>query len=129
MRKVAKKAVKKVVEESWTPATQDPVEPGVSVVQFKKDGAKRSRLIGILRDPVFREAVEIIKDELEPRGDLPIFYKPKIAAARYHELAGMKYLTDGLRRLTKEHQETKPLKGRSLSTAADLVARDQQSSH
>jgi hypothetical protein len=120
MRKAAKKAAKKVPrrpapEPEWQPATQEPLEPVESAKDFQKDGGKRNRLLAILRDPAFREAQEILRAELEPSGDLPIFFNPDNAAARYHQHAGMKYFMDGLRRLSKEPHEKKPLVGKQLT--------------
>lgn len=97
--------------------TPDPVVLGESASGFQKDGAKRSRLIAILSDPVFREAAAILKDEIEPRGDLKIFLESEtVSAHRYHQFAGLNYLLDGFRRLTKEHQEVKIPQGKRLTT-------------
>ena len=112
MKKAAKEA-----DSEWSPPTPDPVESGLSAVNFQKDGAKRSRLMVILRDPVFREAHAILKDELEPRGDLAVFLgNETVSAHRYHQFAGMNYLVDGLKRLSKEPVERKILRGKTLTT-------------
>lgn len=117
MKKVATKSAKFPPSPSeWTPVTPDPVVLGESAPAFQKDGAKRSRLMAILRDPVFREAVAILKNELEPRGDLAVFLKESdVAANRYHQFAGLNYLLDGFQRLAREHRELKAPLGKSLT--------------
>lgn len=117
MKKTTKKAPAPEKSE-WEPATRDPLELGQSADDFKKDGAKRNRLLTLLRDPVFREAVAILEDELKPRGDLAIFLgNETVSAHRYHQQAGMTYLTDGLRRLTKEYRKPVVLRGKQLTTS------------
>lgn len=117
MKKVAKKSAKLPPSPpEWAPVTPDPIILGESAPAFQVDGAKRSRLLAILRDPVFREAVAILKNELEPRGDLAIFLKEtEVAANRYHQFAGLNYLLDGFQRLAKEHRELKAPLGKSLT--------------
>lgn len=129
MSKIAKKAAKKVPrrppartratllkDAEWSPATLEPIVLGEAAPAFQKDAAKRMKLMAILRDPVFREAMAILEDEIRPRGDLAIFLKkPEVAAARFHQQAGLIYLTDGFRRLTKEPQVHKVPQGKSLT--------------
>jgi len=115
MKPAAKKAAKETPE--WEAATMDPLILGESAPEFQKDGAKRNRLLAILRDPVFREAVAILEDEMKPRGDLAIFLKkPKVAAARFHQQAGLTYLTDGFRRLATEPKTPKAPQPKRLTT-------------
>ena len=109
------KATKK--GEEWTPATSDPGEAVESAPEFQKDGARRARLLSILRDPVFREATAILKGELEPRGDLAIFLgNDTVSANRYHQFAGLNYLLDGFKRLSTEFREQRTPVGKRLTT-------------
>lgn len=130
MKKAAKKAAKKVPRRpaaekpapaEWQPATEQPLELGESAKEFQKNGDKRNWLLAILRHPYFREAEAILKDEQEPRADLPIFLTdPTVCSHRFHQRAGLNYFIDGLKRLTKLPVEVKIPQPKRLSTLADL---------
>lgn len=100
-----------------TPPVPKRLKRSDMVTDFQKNAAKRAKLNEILDDPVFREAVQILKTEIEPRGDLPLFMgNDTLSANRYHQFAGFNYLTDGLERLSLEHQAPKVIPGKRLST-------------
>lgn len=90
-------------------------------VTFAKDVERRNRLAALLLDPVFREAIDIVEDQMAPKTGLQSDAVPAIAAARFHQVAGAKDLLDKLKTLTREpKKETAPKVRRLARTEADL---------
>jgi hypothetical protein len=80
---------------------------------FSTNPDKRNALAAILRDPAFREALDILKDELEPESsDKEALVNPQIAVSQRHQVAGANHVLKGLRRLaTAPPQAPKALPG------------------
>lgn len=85
--------------------------------EFQNDENRRTKLEKLLKDPVLKYAFEALKDELEPRDDLPVtLANPTVAAHRYHQHAGANHIIKGLRRLTQPFKTIKAPQGRKLRT-------------
>lgn len=83
--------------------------------EFQGDAAKREKLAKLLRDPVLKEALNALRDEMEPRDDLAVtLANPTVAAHRYHHIAGANHIIKGLTALTLPKAPVKtPPKGRT----------------
>lgn len=80
----------------------------MTAIEFTKNEDKRNKLAKLLKDPVLREALEILEREVEPRTDLPVtLANATIAAHRYHQFAGVYQVTKGLVRLTQPTKEVR----------------------
>jgi hypothetical protein len=80
----------------------------MTATEFTRDEDKRNKLAKLLKDPVLREALEILESEVEPRTDLPVtLASDTVSAHRYHQFAGVYHVTKGLVRLTKKVKEVK----------------------
>lgn len=98
----------------------NPTEDTPAVI-FAKDVEKRNHLAALLLHPVFREAIDIVEDQMAPKTGLQSDAVPAIAAARFHQVAGAKDLLDKLRTLTREPKKAPVAKTKQLArTEADL---------
>ena len=85
--------------------------------EFQKDPVRRDKLAALLKNPVLKEAFDALKDELEPRDDLPVtLANPTVAAHRYHQHAGANHIIKGLARLANPAPEVKQLPVKKLRT-------------
>lgn len=82
---------------------------------FQQDGDRRNKLAKLIANPVLKEALEILKDEIEPKAGpaLPI-ENTTVAASLYHQHAGANSIIKGLTRLCNEFKPVKPLTGKRL---------------
>lgn len=87
----------------------------MTAAEFQADANRRDKLATLLKNPVLKEAFEALKDELEPRDDLPVtLANPTVAAHRYHQHAGANHIIKGLARLAKPAPPVVKPKGRKL---------------
>lgn len=86
---------------------------------FAKDTGRREHLKGILADPVLSEAIEIIKDLMEPKTGGQADAVPAMAASYFHQSAGAGLFRRKLRELTREPVEKKAPKLKSLAKSID----------
>lgn len=78
----------------------------MTAAEFTKDEEKRAKLAKILKDPILKEALEILESEVEPRTNFPVSLTSEIVAGhRYHQLAGAYHISRGLFRLTQPIKE------------------------
>lgn len=77
---------------------------------FSKHEENRVRLAALLADPTLQTAMACIKYEAEPRQTTD----PVLAAARYHFMAGVNHVLEGLGRLTQMPDDRKPLGTKQL---------------
>ena len=86
---------------------------------FSKDDTKRARLAAILADPVYREATDIVRDQMDPETGTQADVAPAVAAALYHQVAGAGQFRKKLRKLALELKPVKQLSGRRLAKSED----------
>lgn len=90
----------------------------MTAIEFTKDEDKRNKLAKLLKDPVLKEALEILESEVEPRTDLPVTLASEtVSAHRYHQFAGVYHVTKGLARLTRQTKEIKVPQPKQLRKA------------
>lgn len=82
--------------------------------KFASNLEKRYRLEAILNDPIFIEATDIAEDQIKPQTGTNAEAVPAIAAAKFHQVAGINDFMKSLRRLTKEVKKTMGPKMRTL---------------
>lgn len=87
--------------------------------EFTKDPARRDALTRILTDPIFVEAVEIVKEMMEPQKGTQADAAPAMAASYFHQVAGASYFRRKLKELTRETVEKKTPKVRTLAKTID----------
>jgi hypothetical protein len=69
--------------------------------EFKKHEDNRNRLAAILADPIFTQAVEALKEELEAFPGDPSELNPVLAAAKFQQGIGVSYVLRGLKILSQ----------------------------
>jgi hypothetical protein len=67
--------------------------------EFKKHDDNRNRLAAILADPIFEQAVEALKEEIEALPGDASETNPVLGAAKYQQGIGVNYVLTGLRLL------------------------------
>jgi len=95
---------------------------------FSTNPDKRAALVAILREPAFREAIDILKDELEPEAsDKEAIVNPQIAVSQRHLNAGVNHIIKGLRRLASAPPKApKPLAGHKPLVNPDQKLTEEQ---
>lgn len=101
----------------------NPTEDTPAVI-FAKDVERRNRLAALLLDPVFREAIDIVEDQMAPKTGLQSDAVPAIAAARFHQVAGAKDLLDKLNTLTREPKKAPVVKSPRLARTEDDLPKE-----
>lgn len=87
----------------------------MTAAEFQKDPTRRDKLATVLKNPVLREALDILMDELDPNTQLPAtLADATVAAHRYHHVAGANHIRKGLNRLAAQAPEVKPLPVKKL---------------
>lgn len=87
--------------------------------EFIKDPARREALAKALADPALVEAIEIVKEMMEPKTGTQADAAPAMAASYYHQVAGASHFRKKLRDLTREPAVSKTPKIRSLAKTID----------
>ena len=80
--------------------------------EFSKDPTRREKLAAALADPTLIEAIEIVKELMEPKIGGSADAAPAMAASYFHQVAGANYFRKKLRELTREPSTTKAPKAR-----------------
>ena len=89
--------------------------------EFTKDPARREALARALADPALVEAIEVVKEMMEPKSGTQADAAPAMAASYYHQVAGANHFRKKLRDLTREPKDVKTPKLKGLArTEADL---------
>ncbi len=76
--------------------------------EFLKHSENRDTLKTLIEHPVFVAAVAALKDGFDAFPSKTAEANPVIAAARFHEIAGMNFLIRGLSEFTKDPEPQKP---------------------
>lgn len=82
--------------------------------RFSSNLEKRYRLEALLADPILNEAFDIAEDQIRPQTGTQAEAVPAIAAAKFHQVAGVNDFLKALVRLTKEVKKTMGPKMRTL---------------
>jgi len=77
--------------------------------EFASDPKRREDLAKILADPIFTAAVAAVSGEIQPAAFGQADVNPVLGNARYHQVAGLNYLVNGLAKLTQAPAERKKL--------------------
>lgn len=80
--------------------------------EFSKDPTRREKLAAALADPTLMEAIEIVKELMEPKIGGSADAAPAMAASYFHQVAGANYFRKKLRELTREPSTAKTPKAR-----------------
>ena len=90
--------------------------------QFARDSGRREKLTAALADPTLVEAIDIIRDLMEPKTGGQADAAPAMAASYFHQVAGANHFRKKLRDLTREPVEKKTPTGRPplAKSEADL---------
>lgn len=87
----------------------------MTTAEFTKDETRRLKLAELLKDDVLREALEVLKSELEPKDvGNDALVNPVLGASKYQQIAGANHIIHGLQRLTAPFTEPKKLTGKTL---------------
>jgi len=89
--------------------------------EFSKDPARREALTKALANPALIEAIEIVKEQMEPKTGTQADAAPAMAASYFHQVAGANNFRKKLRDLTREPSEKKLPKGRALARSVDDI--------
>lgn len=87
--------------------------------EFIKDATKRDRLATLMADPVMVEALRAVKYAVDAVPGSTTESNPVVAAARFHQVAGMNFLTRELHRMTLDPQP--PAKAPRLKRLIDKL--------
>lgn len=87
--------------------------------EFTKDPARREALAKALANPALVEAIEIVKEMMEPKTGTQADAAPAMAASYFHQVAGASHFRRKLRDLTREPSEKKTPKGRALARSVE----------
>ena len=93
--------------------------PEEQFIQFAKDPGRREALAAALADPALIEAIEIVKELMEPKTGGQADAAPAMAASYYHQVAGANQFRKKLKELTREAVVKKPLTTRGLAKTVD----------
>lgn len=95
---------------------------------FVEDSEKKRALAAVLQNPELREALGILKDQLEPDADdREALVNPQIAVSERHQVAGANHIIKGLRKLaTAPPAAPKPLPGHKPLVNPDQKLTEEQ---
>ncbi len=103
-----------------------PTEEKTDEQLFTENADKRTRLKALLADPLLVEAFGIAEDLMRPKVGGKEDGNHPLALAKYYQSAGADEFQNKLRRLTREHVKTKPLKGIQLAKTEDDLPKGQE---
>lgn len=81
---------------------------------FQSDPVKQQELASLLSHPTLKLALEILKDEVEPKIQQPTELNPVVSAAKYQQVAGVNHVIKGLKNLTLPYKPPVKITGRTL---------------
>lgn len=93
--------------------------PEEAFQQFTRDPGRREKLAAALADPTLVEAIEIVKELMEPKTGGQADAAPAMAASYFHQVAGANYFRKKLRELTREPVVKKPLSTKAFAKTLD----------